>query len=130
MIGRRRLLNCGPYGVASHEQPIRGEGLLRRTPQESGAFRFMSSSGGVLSNFMLVPLIWFIGSHLDSAIYPATGPMPPDGVQLRCHWFHPRAWLRDGAEVRPCIGVASARLWIWNAMGLLADLESDTASAV
>jgi hypothetical protein len=28
------------------------------------------------------------------------------------------------------IGVASARLWIWNAMGPLADLESDTASAV
>ena len=36
----------------------------------------MSSSNRVLSNFVLVPLIWFIGSHLDSAIYPATGPMP------------------------------------------------------
>ena len=30
-------------------------------------------AGGVVSNFVLVPLIWMIGSHLpDSAIYPAT----------------------------------------------------------
>jgi len=32
-------------------------------------------AGGVLSNFVLVPLIWFIGSHLDSAVYPATIPI-------------------------------------------------------
>jgi len=32
-------------------------------------------AGGVLSNFVLVPLIWFIGSHLDSAVYPATAPI-------------------------------------------------------
>ena len=32
-------------------------------------------SGGVLSNFVLVPLIWFIGSHLDSAVYPASIPI-------------------------------------------------------
>jgi len=32
-------------------------------------------AGGVLSNFVLVPLIWFIGSHIDSAIYPAAIPM-------------------------------------------------------
>ena len=32
-------------------------------------------AGGVLSNFVLVPLIWFIGSHLDSAVYPATVPI-------------------------------------------------------
>lgn len=32
-------------------------------------------AGGVLSNFVLVPLIWFIGSHLDSAVYPATMPI-------------------------------------------------------
>jgi putative OPT family oligopeptide transporter len=32
-------------------------------------------AGGVLSNFVLVPLIWFIGSHLDSAVYPATTPI-------------------------------------------------------
>ena len=32
-------------------------------------------SGGVLSNFVLVPLIWFVGSHLDSSVYPATIPI-------------------------------------------------------
>ncbi|HWR16675.1 MAG TPA: oligopeptide transporter, OPT family [Terriglobales bacterium] len=32
-------------------------------------------SGGVLSNFVLVPLIWFIGSHVGTAIYPAAMPI-------------------------------------------------------
>jgi putative OPT family oligopeptide transporter len=32
-------------------------------------------AGGVLSNFVLVPLIWFIGSHMVSAVYPATIPI-------------------------------------------------------
>src|ERR1700757_138748 len=32
-------------------------------------------AGGILSNFVLVPLIWFIGSHLDSAVYPAAIPI-------------------------------------------------------
>jgi putative OPT family oligopeptide transporter len=32
-------------------------------------------AGGVLSNFVLVPLIWFIGSHLASAVYPAAVPI-------------------------------------------------------
>jgi len=32
-------------------------------------------AGGVLSNFVLVPMIWFIGSHLDSAVYPAHIPV-------------------------------------------------------
>ena len=32
-------------------------------------------AGGVLSNFVLVPLIWFVGSHLASAVYPATIPI-------------------------------------------------------
>ena len=32
-------------------------------------------AGGVLSNFVLVPVIWFIGSHLDSAVYPAVIPI-------------------------------------------------------
>ncbi len=32
-------------------------------------------AGGVLSNFVLVPLIWFIGSHIDTAIYPASIPI-------------------------------------------------------
>ncbi len=32
-------------------------------------------AGGVLSNLVLVPLIWFVGSHLDSAVYPAAIPI-------------------------------------------------------
>ena len=32
-------------------------------------------AGGVLSNFVLVPLIWFVGSHLDGAVYPAVIPI-------------------------------------------------------
>jgi len=32
-------------------------------------------AGGVLSNFVLVPLIWFIGSHIDIAVYPAVIPI-------------------------------------------------------
>jgi putative OPT family oligopeptide transporter len=32
-------------------------------------------AGGVLSNFVLVPLIWFVGSHLDVAVYPASIPI-------------------------------------------------------
>ena len=32
-------------------------------------------AGGVLSNFVLVPLIWFIGSHMDASVYPAVIPV-------------------------------------------------------
>lgn len=32
-------------------------------------------AGGLLSNFVLVPLIWYIGSHIDSAVYPAAIPI-------------------------------------------------------
>jgi putative OPT family oligopeptide transporter len=32
-------------------------------------------AGGILSNFVLVPLIWFVGSHLDNAVYPAAAPI-------------------------------------------------------
>jgi len=32
-------------------------------------------AGGVLSNFVLVPLIWFIGGNFDSAVYPGTIPI-------------------------------------------------------
>ena len=32
-------------------------------------------AGGILSNLVLVPLIWFIGSHLGSAVYPAQIPV-------------------------------------------------------
>jgi len=33
-------------------------------------------AGGVLSNFILVPIVWFVGSHLgDTAVYPAAVPI-------------------------------------------------------
>jgi putative OPT family oligopeptide transporter len=32
-------------------------------------------AGGVLSNLILVPLIWFIGSHVDFSVYPAVIPI-------------------------------------------------------
>lgn len=32
-------------------------------------------AGGVLSNFVLVPIIWFIGSHIDVSVYPAVIPV-------------------------------------------------------
>ena len=32
-------------------------------------------AGGILSNMVLVPLIWFVGSHLDTAVYPAAIPI-------------------------------------------------------
>jgi putative OPT family oligopeptide transporter len=32
-------------------------------------------AGGVLANFVLVPVIWMIGSHVAGAVYPATKPI-------------------------------------------------------
>ena len=32
-------------------------------------------AGGVLSNFVLVPLVWFVGSHVTDAVYPAATPI-------------------------------------------------------
>ncbi len=32
-------------------------------------------AGGILSNLVLVPLIWFVGNHLDIAVYPAAIPI-------------------------------------------------------
>jgi putative OPT family oligopeptide transporter len=32
-------------------------------------------AGGILSNLVLVPLIWFVGNHLDAAVYPASIPI-------------------------------------------------------
>jgi putative OPT family oligopeptide transporter len=32
-------------------------------------------AGGVLSNFVLVPLIWMIGSHVTGAVYPGATPI-------------------------------------------------------
>src|SRR5215472_11876516 len=32
-------------------------------------------AGGVMSNFVLVPLLWMIGSHTTGAVYPGTSPI-------------------------------------------------------
>ena len=32
-------------------------------------------AGGVLSNLVLVPLIWYVGQHVPEAVYPATVPI-------------------------------------------------------
>jgi putative OPT family oligopeptide transporter len=32
-------------------------------------------AGGVLSNFVLVPMIWFIGGHIGTVVYPAVIPI-------------------------------------------------------
>lgn len=35
----------------------------------------MFCAGGIFANFILTPLIWFIGSHADLSVYPATIPI-------------------------------------------------------
>ncbi len=32
-------------------------------------------AGGVMANFVLVPLIWFLGSHMSIAVYPGSTPV-------------------------------------------------------
>jgi len=32
-------------------------------------------AGGVLANFVLVPLVWMIGSHVSGSVYPGTAPI-------------------------------------------------------
>jgi putative OPT family oligopeptide transporter len=32
-------------------------------------------AGGILSNFVLVPLVWFLGSHVNMPVYPGTTPV-------------------------------------------------------
>lgn len=32
-------------------------------------------AGGVMANFVLVPLIWFLGSHMNVPVYPSTMPV-------------------------------------------------------
>ncbi len=40
-------------------------------------------AGGVLSNLVLVPLIWFLGGHMTEAVYPGTVPISAmDAAQI------------------------------------------------
>jgi putative OPT family oligopeptide transporter len=43
--------------------------------------------GGVLANFVLVPLIWKIGQHVPSAIYPAPMPISEMNAALIYRWY-------------------------------------------
>jgi len=40
----------------------------------------MFCAGGIFTNFVIVPLIWFIGSHLGTAVYPGTIPISDMGA--------------------------------------------------
>ena len=61
-------------------------------------------AGGVLSNFVLVPLIWMIGSHLtDLAVYPGTTPiaqMTADADLPRLRPVHRRRRHRHRRHLR------------------------------
>ena len=61
-------------------------------------------AGGVLSNFVLVPLIWMIGSHItDTAVYPAHDSDRADdrGADLpRLRALHGRGRDRHGGHLR------------------------------
>jgi len=44
-------------------------------------------AGGVLANFVLVPVIWKIGQHLPAAIYPAPMPISEMNAALIYRWY-------------------------------------------
>ena len=44
-------------------------------------------AGGVLSNFVLVPIIWKIGQHFPDAIYPAPMPISEMSAAMIYRWY-------------------------------------------
>ncbi len=44
-------------------------------------------AGGVLSNFVLVPLVWMVGRHVPTAIYPAPMPIAEMSAALIYRWY-------------------------------------------
>jgi putative OPT family oligopeptide transporter len=44
-------------------------------------------AGGVLSNFVLVPLIWMIGRHVPEAVYPAPAPIATMAAGEIFRWY-------------------------------------------
>jgi putative OPT family oligopeptide transporter len=44
-------------------------------------------AGGVLSNFVLVPLIWKIGQHVPGPVYPAPMPIAEMNAALIYRWY-------------------------------------------
>ncbi len=71
-------------------------------------------AGGILSNFVLVPLIWFVGGHLATAVYPAAIPiaqMTRGGNLPQLCALHRRGSHRHGGHRRhPQIDARGRRL--------------------
>ncbi len=44
-------------------------------------------AGGVLSNFVLVPLVWMVGRHVPTPIYPAPMPIAEMSAALIYRWY-------------------------------------------
>jgi len=44
-------------------------------------------AGGVLSNFVLVPIIWKIGQHIPTPVYPAPMPISEMNAALIYRWY-------------------------------------------
>ncbi|HEX4439376.1 MAG TPA: oligopeptide transporter, OPT family [Thermoanaerobaculia bacterium] len=44
-------------------------------------------AGGVLANFVMVPIIWKIGQHVPAAIYPAPMPISEMNAALIYRWY-------------------------------------------
>ncbi len=44
-------------------------------------------AGGVLSNLVLVPLIWMVGRHVPEAVYPAPGPIAAMAASEIFRWY-------------------------------------------
>ena len=60
-------------------------------------------AGGVLANFVLVPLIWMLGRHIPDAVYPALKPiaqMSAEQIYRGYVRLHRRRCDRDGRHLR------------------------------
>ena len=44
-------------------------------------------AGGVLANFVLVPIIWMVGHHLSGPVYPAPMPISEMSAALIFRWY-------------------------------------------
>ena len=72
-VRSRHALACrpGPDGLQLRRHRLHPGPWLCDGPAQ---FAMIFCAGGVLSNFVLVPLIWFIGSHIDAPSIPPPFP--------------------------------------------------------
>ena len=79
-------------------------------------------AGGVLSNLVLVPLIWFVGSHFPEAVYPGTMAIAGHGRQPdlpRLRPAHRRGRHRHRRHLRhPQVAQDRGRLLLHRRQGL------------